>query len=191
MEVVSNAVAAGVNMVQLREKDLPARGLFELGERLTPIARARGVPLVVNDRVDVALALGAQGVHLGGGSLPVAETRRLVGREMLVGASVHSLEDALRAQAEGADYLLLGTIFESRSHPGVAAAGVGLVRQVVSAVALPVIAVGGIKPENARRVMEAGAAGIAVISAIQSASDVLGATRALRNAMAREVDHGG
>lgn len=189
--VVSEAVAAGVTLVQLREKSLPARELFELGSRLLTVTRAAGAALIVNDRVDVALALGAEGVHLGSGSLPVAEARRLVGDRMLVGVSVHSLERAERAEREGADYLVLGTIFETQSHPGVRPAGPDLVHQVASAVALPVIAIGGIKPENAAHVMAAGAAGVAVITAIQSAEDVSGATRALRQAMAKEVKGGG
>lgn len=182
-KVVVGAVAAGARLVQLREKDLPARELLQLGARLLGPVRAGGAALVVNDRVDVALALGADGVHLGGGSLPVRAARRLVGDRALVGASVHSLEEAVRAEEEGADYLLLGTIFETRSHPGVKPAGTALIARVVAAVRVPVIAIGGINPRNAAAVMEAGAAGAAVISAIQSAEDVEGATRALLTAM--------
>ena len=181
--VVGEAVEAGVGMVQLRQKELTAGELLRLGRALLETVRGRGGALVVNDRVDVALALGADGVHLGGGSLPVAEVRRLVGRGMLVGASVHSLEDAVAAEMEGADYLLLGTIFETRSHPGAPPAGPGLVSRVVGAVRIPVIAIGGIGADNADSVMAAGARGVAVITAIQSAQDISAATRRLLAAM--------
>lgn len=150
-----------------------------MGEALLVPVRRHGAALVVNDRIDVAMALGADGVHLGGGSLPVRDARRLVGDSMLVGCSVHSLGDALLAEAEGADYLVLGTIFETRSHPGWVPAGLGLVREVSAAVRIPVIAIGGIDARNARSVMRAGADGVAVITAIQSAEDVAVATREL------------
>ena len=161
-----------------------ARGeLLELGRRVMARAHECGAALVVNDRLDVAMAMGADGVHLGGGSLPVGEVRRLVSGGMLVGASVHSLEEAVRAEGDGADYLVLGTIFETASHPGRAPAGLDLVARVTSAVRIPVIAIGGITAGNARSVMDAGASGVAVIRAIQSADDVAGAARSLLRAM--------
>jgi thiamine-phosphate pyrophosphorylase len=186
--LVRQAVEAGVNLVQLRQKELPAGKLLELGRRLMPAVRGNGAALVVNDRLDVAMALEADGVHLGGGSLPVDAVRRLVGDEMLVGASVHSREQAMRAEGEGADYLVLGTIFETASHPGRAPSGTELLSEVVSAVRIPVIAIGGINVRNACSVMAAGAAGVAVIRAIQSAEDVAGATRELLLAIGTPVD---
>lgn len=182
-QVAARAVEAGVGLVQLREKDLPARELLELGRSLLGPVRARGAALVVNDRLDVALALGADGVHLGGGSLPVDEARRVVGNRMLVGASVHSLAEAVRAEGDGADYLVLGTIFETRSHPGVRPAGPALVSKVAEAVRIPIVAIGGIVSGNAPSVMAAGASGVAVITAIQSAEDVELATRDLLQAI--------
>ncbi len=181
--VVAAAVGAGVNLVQLRERDLPARQLLDLGRSLLEPVRRGGAALVVNDRVDVALALGADGVQLGGGSLPVREARRLVGDGMLVGCSAHSLEDALRAEGEGADYLVLGTIFETRSHPGLQPAGLDLVARVAGAVRIPVVAIGGIREGNAGSVMAAGARGVAVITAIQSADEIGVATRSLLRAI--------
>lgn len=181
--VVTMAVEAGVNLVQLREKDLPARELVDLGRRLAATVRRQGASLVVNDRVDVAMVLEADGVHLGWNGLPVPDVRRLIGPEMTIGVSVHSLEEAVRAEDEGADYVALGTIFETASHPGRAGAGTDLVAKVASSVRIPVIAIGGITAGNARSVMDAGASGVAVIRAIQSADDVAAATRALLRAM--------
>lgn len=181
--VVAAAVGGGVRLVQLRDRDLPARELLRLGQALLAPVRAGGAALVVNDRVDVALALGADGVHLGAGSLPLAEARRVVGAGLLIGVSVHSLKEAILAESQGADYLVLGTIFETRSHPGKPAAGVSLVAEVTATVRLPVLAIGGITPANAASVMVRGAAGVAVIGAIQSAEDVQAATRALMGAI--------
>lgn len=181
--VVIEAVRAGVGMVQLREKNLPAMELLDLGKRLLGPVRAAGALLVVNDRIDVALALGADGVQLGRGSLPVREARRLLGDSALVGVSAHSLEEVVDAEAAGADYAVLGTIFETRSHPGSAGAGPVLVAEVTFSARIPIIAIGGITPANAGSVMSAGAAGVAVITAIQSASDVEAATRSLLQAM--------
>ncbi|HEX9016143.1 MAG TPA: thiamine phosphate synthase, partial [Chloroflexota bacterium] len=111
------------------------------------------------------------------------QARHLMRNAALLGSSVHSVEEAVSAERDGADYLLLGTIFDSRSHPGVPGAGPGLVAEVARAVRIPVLAIGGITSSNARSVMEAGAAGVAVITAIQSAPDLAGATRALLEAI--------
>ena len=182
-QVVAQAVAAGVSLVQLREKDLPTVQLLELGTALLRCVRSAGSALVVNGRVDVALALGADGVHLGAGGPPVREVRRVIGGSAIIGVSVHTREEAERAESEGADYLVLGTIFETRSHPGTRGAGPALVESVASAVRVPVIAIGGIAAWNAGAVMRAGASGVAVITAIQSARDVGAATRSLVEAM--------
>lgn len=181
--VIATAVAAGVRLVQLREKDLSARELLRIGETLLEPVRKGGGMLVVNDRLDVALALGADGVHLGSNSLPVKATRRVVGDSMLIGVSVHSAEEAVRAEREGADYLVLGTIFETRSHPGTPPAGLRVVSEVTAAVRLPVVAIGGINATNVGSVIGAGASGVAVITAIQSAQDVEAATGTLLAAM--------
>ncbi len=182
-QVVAAAVEAGVGVVQLRERDLPARELFELGSRLKGPIHAAGALLVVNDRMDVAMAVGADGVHLGARSLTVAQARRLCGDAMLVGASAHSVQEALRAETEGADYVILGTIFETRSHPDVMPAGAKLVTEAAGALAIPVVAIGGVNAGNAPEVMAAGAAGVAVVTAIQSARDVAVATLELLRAM--------
>jgi thiamine-phosphate pyrophosphorylase len=177
---VDAAVRGGVSVVVLREKDLPAGELLCLACQLREVTRDRAA-LVVNDRVDVALAAGADGVHLGENALPVRAARAVAGTRtpFLVGRSVHSHEGAVRAAAEGADYLLLGTIFPSASHPGEPAAGVSLIRQVAPQVSLPVLAIGGVTASNARECVAAGAAGVAVISALLEAPDVEAAARLL------------
>lgn len=170
MEAVAAAIEGGVVAVHLREPDLPAGELWELARQLRALTQRRAL-LVINDRIDVALAVGADAVQLGARSLPVAVARRLVGRRLLLGRSVHSLPEAVQAQQDGADYLLLGTIYATRSHPDATPAGPELVRQARAAVSLPIIAIGGIAATNAPAVMQAGADGVAVISAILGAPD--------------------
>ncbi len=183
-QAVARAVAGGVGVVQLREKDLPAGELLALALELRWAMTDKAL-LVINDRVDVALACHAQGVHLPEAGLPVAVARRLVGEGMLVGRSVHGLKEALRAQEEGADYVVLGPIYPTRSHPGTVGVGPQLVREVAGALKIPVLAIGGIDEGRVAEVVGAGAAGIAVISAILGSGDTLAAARRLREALER------
>ncbi len=179
-EVASQAVEGGVNAVQLREKDMGTGELSELAATLHAALRDRAM-LLVNDRIDIALAVGADGVHLPEHSLPGDKARDIAGDACIVGRSVHSVEAAVAAQAEGADYLQVGTIFETASKPGRPAAGLSLVREVRDAVSIPVVAVGGIDAGNAAGVIAAGADGVAVIGAIMDADDPRQAARALRD----------
>jgi thiamine-phosphate pyrophosphorylase len=162
---VMGALDSGINLVQLRERTLPVREQFELGCRLRRLTTEAGAALLVNDRLDVALAVRADGVHLGQAGLPVVAARALMG-ERLVGRSVHGLPEALKAQADGADYLMVGTIFHSASHPEFPAAGPRLIRKVKARVSAPVVAIGGITADNAAQAIAEGASGVAVIRAI-------------------------
>lgn len=181
-ERVAAAVAGGVDMVQLREKDLPGGQLLQLAAALEEqiVGRAR---LMVNERVDVAAALPAAGVQLGEAALPVAAARRLLGNDALIGRSVHSVEGALQAVAEGADFLVAGTMYASRSHPGEKPAGPELLRQIAAVADIPVIGIGGITADNVGAVMQAGAAGAAVITNILAAPDPEQAAIRLKTAM--------
>lgn len=181
-EAVDAAVRGGVNVVQLREKQMAAGELLVLARRLRQICGSRAL-LFVNDRVDVAVACEADGVQLGELSLPLDAARRLAGRRLLIGRSVHSVEGAVAAK--GADLLVLGTIYATASHPGEPASGPGLVRDTVHATSLPVVAIGGITPANAADVVAAGAAGVAVVGAILGAKDPFQAAADMRLAIAR------
>jgi len=164
-EIVDAAIEGGVNAVQLRDKDLPPGDLLALARQLRGVCGTRAL-LIVNDRVDVALLSGADGVQLGETSLPVGAVRALLPPSMLVGRSVHSVRDARQAELDGADYLLAGTLFASPSHRDVVPAGTQLVRELTTRVSIPVLGIGGITADNAADCWEAGAAGLAVISAI-------------------------
>ena len=181
-EVASLAVDGGATVVQLREKDLPGGELYELALTLRAVLQGRAL-LIVNERVDVALACGADGVHLPERGLPVRAVRKLAGEGCIVGRSVHSLEAAAAAERDGADYVQVGPVYETASHPGAAPAGLDLVRVVADAVSVPVIAVGGIDATNVRDVIEAGADGIAVIRAVLASFDARTAAGSLREAL--------
>jgi thiamine-phosphate diphosphorylase len=170
-DIVSRAIAGGVNAVQLRAPGAPALELWEIAKKLRTITRKASASLFINDRIDVAQAVGADGVQLGGRSLPPSAARPIAGQYLLLGRSVHTVEEVASAQTEGADFLVLGTIFATSSHPGRTGSGPDLVRHARQNTRLPIIGIGGINRENACQVIEAGADGIAIISAIMAASD--------------------
>ena len=182
LETVSAAVDAGVCMVQLREKDMPSGQLLQLAHELRAVTEGRSL-LIVNDRVDVALLCSADGVQLGEEAMGVADARKLMGPNLLIGSSVHSVEGAVAAESNGADFLVLGTIFETATHPGVETGGLALVEAVTRRVRLPVLGIGGITPANVEDVVRAGAAGAAVITAISMSPDPRAATSALLEPM--------
>ncbi|MFC7156288.1 thiamine phosphate synthase [Halomarina halobia] len=181
-EVVAAALDGGATFVQLREKGRPARERYEVGLRVRELTAEAGVPFVVNDRVDLALALDADGVHLGDEDLPVSVARDLLGPEAIVGRSASSVGEARAAREAGADYLGVGAVFATGSKdvaPEDAEIGLERVREIAEAVDLPLVGIGGVTAGNAADVLAAGADGVAVISAITGATDVREATRAL------------
>ena len=180
---VSMALAGGVNWVQLRNKSASAASMYADGIQLRRLTHERGAQLVINDRLDVALALGADGVHLAGQSLPVDAAVSLAAGRITIGRSVHGLAEAVTAVAAGADYLTFGHVFPTTSHPGLPPHGLSELAEIVHAVDVPVLAIGGITADNLESVLETGCAGIAVISAILADSDPERAAARLRAAL--------
>jgi thiamine-phosphate pyrophosphorylase len=185
--VLEAAVHGGADAIQLRDKGASAQQLLRAARRLLPLARAGGVPLIINDRVDVAQAAGADGVHLGQEDLPVRAARAILGPGRLIGQSTHSLEQALAAQADGADYIGFGPIFATPTKPDYPAVGTGPIRAVVSQVRLPVVCIGGIDHETVRRVAAAGARCVAVVRAVCGATDPEAAARMLKRSVTQFV----
>jgi thiamine-phosphate pyrophosphorylase len=185
IEKIEQAAKAGVDWIQLREKDLSGRELAGMTARALACAGS-GSAILVNDRADVACALGASGVHLGGRSLPPGDTRRLVnyccaGKAFLVGVSAHSLEEAIQSEQAGADYVIFGPVFATPSKAGFGPPqGVQRLQQVSKRLTIPVLAIGGITLENAKDCLAAGAAGIAAIRLFQDAADLETLVRELR-----------
>jgi len=179
-EMAAAAIAGGATIIQLREKALTAREFVEAAGRACEVARRAGVPLIINDRVDVALAVDADGVHVGPDDLPVAVARRLLGPRKIVGASVGTIEEAVAAERDGADYLGVGSVFATPSKADAGEPiGIAGLREIARAVHIRVVGIGGIDPGNAPDVIAAGATGVAVISAAVGSEDVTAATRAL------------
>ena len=163
-------MSGGVDVVQLREKDLPAGELLRLARSLRRITGDRAA-LIINDRLDVALAAEADGLHLPDTSIAVSDARAVVQPNLMISKAVHSPQGVSEADAEGADMLVLGTVFETASKPGMVTGGLALVREATRDVRAPVLAIGGIGAANAASAIEAGASGVAVVSAIMAAAD--------------------
>jgi thiamine-phosphate pyrophosphorylase len=179
--IVKAAIRGGVTIVQYREKAASTRRMIVEAAELLGICRAAGVPFIVNDRLDVALAIGADGVHVGQDDMPAMAARRLIGEKMLLGVSAGSVEEARKAADDGADYIGASPIFSTPTKPD-APPPLGLdgLRAIAKAVSVPVVAIGGINRGNAAEMMDAGAAGVAVVSAIVAADDIEAAARSLR-----------
>lgn len=183
-DAVRLALEGGVKAVQLREKDLPVRELLALARELRTITREFGAKLFINDRVDVAMIVGADGVHLGGASMPVDAARKIVGKDMLIGASTHNMEEALAAQKGGADLITFGPIFDTPSKAKYGSpVGAAAIRKLKNEINIPIFALGGINSGNVLQVMSAGADGIAMISAIFSAEDIQKTAAAFNKAL--------
>ena len=182
---VGECLAAGLPAVQVREKDLGAADLALLCRRLRGLTLDTQALLIVNDRVDVALAVGADAVQRASTSLPVKDVRGLVGGRLKIGASVHSLPEAIEAEINSADWVVFGPVYETPSKRGFGPPqGLDKLSRVATAVKIPVIAIGGITPERVREVRRAGAQGVAVISAILTADSPAAATRRFLEALA-------
>ncbi|HYG60483.1 MAG TPA: thiamine phosphate synthase [Symbiobacteriaceae bacterium] len=182
---VGAALEGGVDWVQVREKSAPAQDLYETALRIGRLCRTRGAGLIINDRVDVAMATGAAGVHLAARSLPVSAVRPILSPGRLIGASVHSLAEAVAAEAAGADYVTFGSVFPSRTHNWAAGQGLAALAEVVRTVRIPVVAIGGITEENLPEVLQTGCSGVAIISAVLLNADPAGAAARLKAIMNR------
>ena len=177
LTILDATLAGGCRLVQLREKEWPSGRLLPMAERLRDRCRAAGATFIVNDRLDLALALGADGVHLGQDDLPPAAARPLLRPGMILGLSTHSLEQARAAQAAGADYVAVGSMFPTGTKPDFQLVGPELIGKLRGEISVPLIGIGGITHDNVAQVIRAGADGVAVISAVCGAPNPEAATR--------------
>lgn len=184
--VLEQALDGGVRAVQLREKDLEGKELFNLAEKVRDLCTRYHAALFINDRIDVACAIDAAGVQLGKTSLPIETARELLGPIRTIGASTHSLEETRDAERQGADFILFGPVYFTTSKATYGAPqGLAALKKIVENIALPVYAIGGIKPENVEEVMSAGSRGIALISAVMAAIDPKTTSRMLQTQLQR------
>lgn len=186
---VGRALAGGVRAVQLREKDLPGGELYRLALAMRELTARHGARLLVNDRVDVALAAGADGVHLGAASIPPGEARRLLGAEALIGCSTHGLQELAEAEAGGADFVTFGPVYATPSKAAYGPpVGIDALRRACAASRIPVFALGGVGAGNVSEVLAAGAWGVGAIGAILAAADPEAAARDLARRVGETVD---
>lgn len=178
-DIARQAIAAGAAVIQLRDKIASGQELFKTARDLRKLTRDTHTALIINDRIDIALAVDADGVHVGQEDIPAAVARKLIGNRRILGVSAGTVQEAIEAEQQGADYLGAGPVFEARSTKADAgeARGTNLIREIREHSTIPVIAIGGIKLENLQEVFQAGATGAAVISAIVTADDIENETR--------------
>ena len=171
-ELINKVSKAGVKIIQFREKNEPTKKLIEVGRKLKKVSEDRKVKLIVNDRVDVALAINSDGVHLGQNDMSIEDARDLLGSDKIIGASVKTVSEAIDAENKGADYLGVGPIFSTSTKED-AGEGIGLNRlnKISKKVNIPIVGIGGINKDNAKKVVENGADGVAIISDIANSSN--------------------
>lgn len=185
-QVVEAAISGGADAIQLREKTAPAATLYRIARELREITRKANVSFLVNDRLDIALAVDADGVHIGQQDLPASAARRILGPGRILGVTAETVEEALAAEKDGADYLGVGPVFEARGTKADAGPpqGPAIIANIRPHTRLPIVAIGGIKAGNAHLVREAGADSAAVISAVVAANDIAQAARELKSILA-------
>lgn len=184
LQVLEGIIAGGARVVQLREKEMPARQLYELAEKFRQVTARAGVLLMINDRVDLALAVDADGVHLGRDDLPLAAARRIA-PDLLIGASTHSLEQAVEAEKMGADYVNIGPIFPTRTKGGLSTfLGTEAISEIAPHLGIPFTVMGGINDDNLDEVLAAGARRVAMVTAVTRAPDIAAAVKGFRKRIA-------
>lgn len=184
VELARLAIRGGADVIQFRQKDGATNQMIDTARQLKAVCAGAGVDLIINDRIDVAMAIDADGVHLGQDDFPINKARRMLGPGMIIGGSADSLEEALQCQAEGADYVGFGPVFSTTSKDDAGpVAGLEALARVAAGLRIPVVAIGGVNAGNAAQIMAAGAHGVAVISAVCCQLDPEAATTALLRAM--------
>ena len=184
-EQVEQALKGGVTLVQLREKGLGAEQFLQEARQIQQLCRRFGVPLIINDSIEVALAVDADGVHLGQDDANAAQARQLLGKDKIIGVSAHNVQEALQAVQDGADYLGSGAVFGSGTKTNVSTLPMQTLREICSAVPIPVVAIGGITEQNLQQMSGSGIAGAAVVSAIFAQENIEEAAIRLRGLLSQ------
>lgn len=185
-EAVEQAVLGGCTMVQLREKRISSLDFLNLAKEIKNITRKYNVPLIINDRIDIALSVGADGVHIGQSDIPASVVRRIIGKNMLLGVSASCLREAVQAQNDGADYLGVGAVFPTGTKSDAKAVSFDELRKIRREISLPIVAIGGINEENVNRFTGIGIDGLAVVSAVISKPNIREAAASLKKSFLKE-----
>lgn len=184
-EVCEKALQSGVTFLQVREKETSSKGFYEKALRIKKIADQHKVPMVINDRLDIALAVEAEGVHLGQSDLPIKVARKLLGPEKIIGASVKTVDFAKKAEKDGADYLGVGAFFKTATKTDTSLVSLDLIQEITQAVSIPLVVIGGIKEERLSYFEGRNIDGFAVVSDIMGAEDVAKKTRSFKKEVER------
>lgn len=184
---VELAVKGGASVVQLREKDLSSRDFYETALRVHKVTKAAGVPLIINDRLDICMAAGAEGVHLGQSDIPCRIARQILGADKIIGVSSHNAEEAAKAQTDGADYLGVGAVFATSTKTNTTPVTPEIIREVRAAVTIPFVVIGGVNERNIAQLGGLGFNGAAVVSAVAARDDITGAARIMREAIEKAL----
>lgn len=187
LEQVEEAIDGGASCVQLREKELEEAAFLDEALAMKKLCAQRRVPLLINDSVEIAIACGADGVHVGQSDSEAGSVRARIGEDMILGVSAQTVEQAVAAERAGADYLGVGAVFPTSTKPDAAEVPLETLRDICAAVTIPVVAIGGISRDNLSRLSGSGIAGVALVSAIFAAGDIRGACAALRKLAERAV----
>lgn len=179
-EAVEQAILGGCSLIQLREKHSSSREFFEMAKRIKTITDRYEVPLIINDRIDIAMAVDAAGVHLGQEDIPAREARRIMGDDKIIGVSARTVELARKAAEDGADYLGVGAMFATNTKGNAKVIGKEKLKEIRAAVSIPIVAIGGINHNNATQLVDTGIDGLAVVSSVIGASDIQEAARKMR-----------
>lgn len=171
LNTIEEAIKGGVSVVQIREKTAETLDFYNLALKVKEITTKYNVPLIINDRVDVALAIDADGVHVGQTDMPCDVTRRLIGEDKILGVSASTVDEAQKAEKDGADYIGTGAVFRTATKDDAPSVTKDELKQVVESINIPVVAIGGINHENASELLDTGIAGLSVVSAIMGADD--------------------
>jgi thiamine-phosphate pyrophosphorylase len=181
LDTVERAILGGVTVVQLREKDVSSLEFLELAKALKSVTQKHSVPLIINDRLDIALCVDAEGLHVGQGDIPLSYARKILGADKIIGVSTATLQEAIDAQKSGADYIGVGAMFPTSTKSDTRKVTLEQLKEIKESVSIPVVAIGGINASNAAMVYDTGADGIAVVSAILGQDDVILAAQDLLN----------
>ncbi|MGN1110302.1 MAG: thiamine phosphate synthase [Oscillospiraceae bacterium] len=184
---VELAVKGGASVVQLREKDISSRDFYETALRVHEVTKAAGVPLIINDRLDICLAAGAEGVHLGQSDIPCRTAREILGADKIIGVSSHNAEEAAKAQADGADYLGVGAVFTTSTKTNTTPVTPEIIREVRAAVTVPFVVIGGVNERNIAQLSGLGFNGAAVVSAVAARDDITAAAMEMRKAIQKAL----
>ena len=187
---VKEAIKGGCTIVQLREKDISSKEFYDIAKSLRKITKKYKVPFIINDRVDIALAVNADGVHVGQSDLSLKNVRKLIGKDKIIGVSCGNLEEAKKAYKDGADYLGVGAVFPTNTKKDAKDVGIDGLKEIINNIPLPIVAIGGINKENIENLRDINLAGVALVSAIISQKDVKNSAKEIKKIYKNKIKKG-